>query len=134
MLVGVMSGAVTNTPGLGAAQEALRQVHEAGQITEIPQIALGYAVAYPLAVVGIISSIILVRVIFRVNLEKEAKELARDDESQQEQPERLSIRLTNKAITGKTLHEVKQMIGRKFVISRMMRNDEFFIPQSDTTL
>lgn len=134
MLVGVMSGAVTNIPGLGAAQEALRQVHEAGQITEIPQIALGYAVAYPLAVVGIISSIILVRVIFRVNLEKEAKELARDDESQQEQPERLSIRLTNKAITGKTLHEVKQMIGRKFVISRMMRNDEFFIPQSDTTL
>ena len=134
MLVGIMSGAVTNTPGLGAAQEALRQAHDAGQITEIPQIALGYAVAYPLAVVGIITSIILMRVIFRVNLSNEAKELEKDDESLQEKPERLTIKFTNKAISGKTLHQVKQIIGRKFVISRMMRNDEFFIPQSDTIL
>lgn len=134
MLVGIMSGAVTNTPGLGAAQEALRQAHDAGQITEIPQIALGYAVAYPLAVVGIITSIILMRVIFRVNLSNEAKELEKDDESLQEKPERLTIKFTNKAISGKTLHQVKQIIGRKFVISRMMRDDEFFIPQSDTIL
>lgn len=134
MLVGIMSGAVTNTPGLGAAQEALRQAHDAGQITEIPQIALGYAVAYPLAVVGIITSIILMRVIFRVNLSNEAKELEKDDESLQEKPERLTIKFTNKAITGKTLQQIKQMIGRKFVISRMMRDDKFFIPQSDTIL
>ena len=134
MLVGIMSGAVTNTPGLGAAQEALRQAHDAGQITEIPQIALGYAVAYPLAVVGIITSIILMRVIFRVNLSNEAKELEKDDESLQEKPERLTIKFTNKAISGKTLHQVKQIIGRKFVISRMMRDDKFFIPQSDTIL
>lgn len=134
MMVGIMSGAVTNTPGLGAAQEALRQAHDAGQITEIPQIALGYAVAYPLAVVGIITSIILMRVIFRVNLSNEAKELEKDDESLQEKPERLTIKFTNKAISGKTLHQVKQIIGRKFVISRMMRDDEFFIPQSDTIL
>lgn len=134
MLVGVMSGAVTNTPGLGAAQEALRQAYEAGQITDIPQIALGYAVAYPLGVVGVITSIILIRVIFKINLGKEAKELEKNDESLQEQPERLTIKFTNKAIAGKTLHETKQMIGRKFVISRMMRNDEYFIPQSDTVL
>lgn len=134
MLVGIMSGAVTNTPGLGAAQEALRQAHDAGQITEIPQIALGYAVAYPLAVVGIITSIILMRVIFRVNLSNEAEELEKDDESLQEKPERLTIKFTNKAISGKTLHQVKQIIGRKFVISRMMRDDKFFIPQSDTIL
>ena len=57
MMVGIMSGAITNTPGLGAAQEAMRQAFEGGQITEIPQIALGYAVAYPLGVVGIILSI-----------------------------------------------------------------------------
>ena len=54
MFVGILSGAVTNTPGLGAAQEALKQLFDAGQITEIPQIALGYAVAYPLGVTGII--------------------------------------------------------------------------------
>ncbi len=134
MLVGIMSGAVTNTPGLGAAQEALRQAHDAGQITEIPQIALGYAVAYPLAVVGIITSIILMRVIFKINMNKEAQELEREDESLQEQPERRTVKFTNKVIAGKTLHQIKQMIGRKFVISRMMRDDQFFIPQSDTIL
>ena len=107
MLVGIMSGAVTNTPGLGAAQEALRQAHEAGQITEIPQIALGYAVAYPLAVVGIILSIILMRVFFKINLKSEADELETEDESLQEQPERLTIKFTNKALAGKPLHEIK---------------------------
>ena len=80
MLVGIMSGAITNTPGLGAAQEALRQAFEAGQITEIPQIALGYAVAYPLGVVGIITSIVLIRFLFKIDLQKEAHELENDDE------------------------------------------------------
>ncbi|HRZ98977.1 MAG TPA: transporter, partial [Paludibacter sp.] len=69
MLVGVLSGAVTNTPGLGAAQEALKQLHEAGQLPEIPQIALGYAVAYPLGVVGIILSLIFLRIIFKVSFD-----------------------------------------------------------------
>ena len=126
MLVGVMSGAVTNTPGLGAAQEALRQAYDAGQIAEIPQIALGYAVAYPLGVVGIIISIILIRVIFKINLNKEAKDLEKDDESLQEKPERLTIKFTNKAIEGKTLHQIKQMIGRKFVISECCATMNFY--------
>jgi len=73
MLVGILSGAVTNTPGLGAAQEALRQLHDAGQITEIPQIALGYAVAYPLGVMGIILSLIFIRFIFKINFADETK-------------------------------------------------------------
>lgn len=134
MLVGIMSGAVTNTPGLGAAQEALRQAHEAGQINEIPQIALGYAVAYPLAVVGIITSIILVRVIFRINMEKEANAIEKEDESVKEKPERTNILLTNRALNGKTLHEIKQMVGRNFVVSRMKRGDDYTIPQTETIL
>lgn len=134
MLVGVMSGAVTNTPGLGAAQEALRQAQEAGQITEIPQIALGYAVAYPLAVVGIISSIILIRVIFKINLDKEAKEIERNDENDKEKPERFSVVLKNSSLSGKSLYQIKEMIGRNFVISRMKRDNEYAIPQTDTIL
>ena len=134
MIVGIMSGAITNTPGLGAAQEALRQAYEAGQITEIPQIALGYAVAYPLGVVGIITTIILLRFIFRINLDKEAKELETDDESSMVKPERFTLQLTNQAISGKTLHQVKNMIGRKFIISRMMSDGKYFIPQSETIL
>lgn len=134
MLVGIMSGAVTNTPGLGAAQEALRQVHEAGQITEIPQIALGYAVAYPLAVVGIITSIILMRVIFSINLKKEVEELENEDETTKEKPDIINIRLTNKALDGKTLHHIKELVGRNFVVSRMKHDDTFAIPQTDTVL
>jgi len=65
MIVGILSGAVTNTPGLGAAQEALNQLQASGIIHEVPKIALGYAVAYPLGVVGIIGAIILIRFIFQ---------------------------------------------------------------------
>ena len=134
MLVGIMSGAVTNTPGLGAAQEALRQAHEAGQIMELPQIALGYAVAYPLAVVGIIMSIITIRFVFRIKLDEEEKELFKEDDTAGDKPEKLSIKLTNKAISGKKLHDIKQLVGRNFIISRLMRDNQFTIPQSDTVL
>ncbi len=134
MMVGIMSGAVTNTPGLGAAQEALRQAHEAGQITEIPQIALGYAVAYPLAVVGIILSIVLVRIIFRIKLEEEENELISEEESASDNPEKITLKLTNKAVSGRALHDIKTLVGRKFIVSRMMRNGEFSIPQTDTVL
>lgn len=68
MMIGILYGAVTNTPGLGAAQEALNQLHYTGD-----PIALGYACAYPLGVVGIIASIIAIRYIFRINLSKEEK-------------------------------------------------------------
>jgi putative transport protein len=134
MLVGIMSGAVTNTPGLGAAQEALRQAVEAGQITEAPQIALGYAVAYPLAVVGIILSIIVMRVIFRISLDHEEKAILSEVESAADKPERLTLRLTNKAISGRELHNIKHLVGRNFVVSRMMRGNEFSIPQTETVL
>lgn len=134
MLVGIMSGAVTNTPGLGAAQEALRQAIEAGQITEMPQIALGYAVAYPLAVVGIILSIILIRVMFRIKLEDEEKAIETEIESAADKPERLTLRLTNKALIGRELHDIKLLVGRSFVVSRMMRGNEFSIPQTETVL
>ncbi len=134
MLVGIMSGAVTNTPGLGAAQEALRQAYEAGQIAEVPQIALGYAAAYPLGVVGIIMSIILMRVLFRINLEEEERKLKKEKESAYDKLEIFTLRLTNKAISGRELHDIKNMIGRKFVISRLMRNKEFSVPKMNTIL
>ena len=76
MVVGIMYGAVTNTPGLGAAQEALNQLHYTGD-----PIALGYACAYPLGVVGIIGSVIAIRYIFRVNFQKEEQDLQTLDSS-----------------------------------------------------
>jgi len=134
MLVGIMSGAVTNTPGLGAAQEALRQAVEAGQMAEMPQIAMGYAVAYPLGVVGIILSIVLVRLIFRIKLEKEEEKIVAEAESVVDKPERLTLRLSNKALHGRALHDIRQLVGRNFVVSRLMRGNDFSIPQTETIL
>jgi putative transport protein len=134
MMVGIMSGAVTNTPGLGAAQEALRQVHDAGRISEIPPIALGYAIAYPLAVVGIILSMVTLRKVFSVRMEEEEKKLEKEAEASLIKPVILTLKLSNKAISGKPLHEIKQLVGREFVITRLCRDHRYSIPQNDTVL
>ncbi|NDV46796.1 putative transporter [Paludibacter sp. 221] len=134
MMVGILSGATTNTPGLGAAQEALKQLFDAGQISEIPQIALGYAVAYPLGVVGIILALILVRLIFKVNFDDENKQIEAENNTSTIQPEQLTIRITNPALDGRKLYDVKKLVEKKFVISRLKRGDNYFIPQADTEL
>lgn len=134
MMVGVLSGAVTNTPGLGAAQEALRQLHDAGRIPEIPQIALGYAVAYPLGVVGIIASLILIRFIFKIILDKETDKLNASEGAGLVKPEIITLQIQNKAVEGRKLHDVKQLVGRDFVVSRLMRDNKFMIPLGDTIL
>ncbi len=134
MLVGIMSGAITNTPGLGAAQEALQHAHHIGQLTEIPPITLGYAVAYPIGVIGIIFSIIILRIIFRIDFEKENKQLRKINESYQENLERITLKVTNKSAIGKQVREIKKVIRYPFIISRLMRNEEFFIPQGNTVL
>ncbi len=134
MMVGILSGAVTNTPGLGAAQEALRQLHDAGQIPEVPQIALGYAVAYPLGVVGIISALILLRFIFKIVFDKETEKLNAIEGAGLIKPEIITLRIQNKAVDGRKLHDVKQLIGRNFIVSRLMRDNKFMIPLGDTVL
>lgn len=135
MLVGVLSGAVTNTPGLGAAQEALKQLFDSGQISDIPQIGLGYAVAYPLGVIGTILGLILIRVLFRINLNKENEILTNlHNENKQDKPEKITLKVTNKAIFGKTVQECKELIGRKFVISRILHQNSAFVPWKDSII
>lgn len=133
MFVGILSGAVTNTPGLGAAQEALRQLHEAGQIAEIPEIALGYAVAYPLGVTGIILSLILIRAIFKINLNKENQQI-KLAAANEDGTKLLTLKINSNAIHGKNLIEIRQLIVRKFVVSRLYQNGAFTIPKGDTIL
>jgi putative transport protein len=134
MMTGILSGATTNTPGLGAAQEALKQLSEAGQISEIAPIALGYAVAYPLGVIGAILALVLIRYIFRINFDAETQQVETANSAAAEQPEHYTVRLANPALANRTLDAVKQLVGRKMVISRLKRNDEYFIPLSDTPL
>lgn len=132
-LTGIMSGAVTNTPGLGAAQEALRQLFDAGKIDEIPQIALGYAVAYPFGVLGVILTMILIRFIFRINLEKENEKLTSQSDSA-EKPEPFSVVFTSEVLNNKTIEDIRNLIGRQFIISRLKRNSQYFTPHADTVL
>ncbi len=134
MMVGILSGAVTNTPGLGAAQETLRQLSESGAVGEAPQIALGYAVAFPLGVTGIILSLMLIRLVFRIDLKKENQRIKDTNDPQSEKIEFLTIRLLNKHFDGRKLHDVKQLVGRSFIVSRMMRRGDYSVPVGNTVL
>ena len=126
MMIGILYGAVTNTPGLGAANEALNQLHYTGD-----PIALGYACAYPLGVVGIIASIIAVRYICRINLKKE-EETLQNREDAKHQPHMLHLEVRNESIAGKTLIQVKEFLGRPFVCSRIRHEGHVNIPNHET--
>ena len=130
MMVGVLCGAVTNTPGLGAANEALTQIGYDG-----PQIAMGYACAYPLGVLGIIGSIILVKYLCRVNLKKEEQEIEQQETANpQLTPKMMHLEVHNEALQGKTIFQVKQFVARDFVISRILQDGHVSVPSKDTIL
>ena len=129
MMVGTLYGAVTNTPGLGAANEALSSVFNDNP----PMIASAYACAYPLGVLGIIGAIILVRYMCRVKLEKEEEELtAMEEGNANKKPYKMHLEVTNKYLEGKTLLQVHDFLNRDFVVSRLVHNGELCIPNRDT--
>lgn len=117
-MVGVMSGAITNTPGLGAAQQAYL---DATGVND-PTIALGYAVAYPLGVVGVIVSLLAVRFITRVNFAEENKGLEAM-RAEQTNVVRMSVEFTNGALEGHGIAHLRELINRSFVISRIMNSE-----------
>lgn len=133
-LVGVMSGAVTNTPGLAAAQQSLSSTPEA--VAEaVNTMSMGYAAAYPLGVLGIIASILLVKFIFRVNVNDEIKKMNQEAEDATAKPYLASIEVTNSLINGKTLLQLHSIIHTEFVVSRLMQQDgTVTVPKSSTQL
>ena len=118
-MVGILSGAVTNTPGLGAAQQAFFDI--TGK--EGTDIAMGYAVAYPLGVIGIIVAIILIRRIFRISFEKENEMLQNEREEKAVRATHVSVLVKNPALFGKEVAEIADLIDRKFVISRVLHEN-----------
>ena len=129
MMVGTLYGAVTNTPGLGAANEALGSVYG----DQAPQIASAYACAYPLGVLGIIGAIILIRYICKVRLEKEEEELtAQEGAKATQKPYKMHLEVTNKYLEGKTLLQVHDFLNRDFVVSRIVHEGELSIPNRNT--
>ena len=129
MMVGTLYGAVTNTPGLGAANEALGSVFG----SNAPQIASAYACAYPLGVLGIIGATILIRYICKVRLEKEEARLkAMEETAANKKPYKMHLEVTNKYLEGKTLLQVHDFLNRDFVVSRLVHEGELCIPNRDT--
>ena len=117
-MVGILSGAVTNTPGLGAAQQAYA---DATGVSD-PTVALGYAVAYPLGVVGIILTMIFIRYALHVKFEKEDEALAALSH-EQKYAQKVSVEFTNTLLDGRTIEYVRDLIHRQFVISRVKHPD-----------
>ena len=131
MMVGTLYGAVTNTPGLGAANEALTSVFT----DNIPQIASGYACAYPLGVVGIIGATIAIRFICRISLEKEEEELkASNAEDAHVKPHQMHLQVTNSYLAGRTIMQIHDFLNRDFVCSRLLHDGHVTIPNRDTVL
>jgi putative transport protein len=130
MLVGVLSGAVTNTPGLGAAEEALRQTGNTGV-----EIASGYACAYPLAVLGVIMVPMIVKWICRIRDNEENEQLASQEVADTSQkPMRQYIEMQNERLDGKTIIELRRLINREFICSRLMHQGQVITPHRETVV
>ena len=131
MMVGVLCGAITNTPGLGAATEACGNIFGANA----PSIANGYACAYPLGVVGIIMAIIAVRLLTGTSLKKEQEALEQEKAANPHAtPYRMTICNKNSYLVGKTILEVREFLGRDFVCSRILQRGHVSIPNRNTII
>lgn len=128
-MVGIMSGAVTNTPGLAAAQQAVTSA------SDVNLMSMGYAAAYPLGVLGIISAMLLVKVLFRVKIDNEIAQLQEEADAGQSKPFLASFEVKNELINGKTLLQLHDIIHCEFVVSRLMQdNGTIIIPKSSTQI
>ena len=132
MMVGVLCGAVTNTPGLGAANEVLNELSGGGAV---PQIAAGYACAYPLGVIGIIGATIGIRTICNIKLKEEEDEILREQaENPHAKPYYMSLSVSNPALYGKSMRVVREFLGREFVCTHYMHQGTILIPTDETVL
>lgn len=133
-MVGVLSGAVTNTPGLGAAQQALNDISTQTTSAEVPNIGLGYAVAYPFGVLGIIITMLFIRFITKTNLQKELLQYNQLQHPDEEIPEKVSIVITNPAVDNLKINELSQYLRKDIVVSRIYHQGEVVGAQHDTKL
>lgn len=130
MMVGTLYGAVTNTPGLGAANEAMTTVF--GNLP-VPQIANGYACAYPLGVVGIIGATIAIRYITRTKLEEEENKLNEAEaDNTQVKPKSMTLLVSNAYLAGRSLQQITEFLNRDIVCTRLHHGDEVVTPRRDT--
>ena len=130
-MTGILFGAVTNTPGLGAATEACNTIFG----SDAPAIANGYACAYPLGVVGIIGATILIRLLTRTSLKEEQEKIEKEIAANPHViPHRMTIVATNPALADRTILQVRNFLGRDFVCSRILHDGHVSMPNKDTII
>jgi len=132
VMAGVMSGAVTNTPGLAAAQATVADMHFTG--TEKNLIPIAYAAAYPLGVFGIIGSLLLLKKIFRVNIENEQELHRKLGRIRSDRPVSIHLVLENRQLAGKPLRKLFELLKDHIVVSRLQHGGEIITPTPDTIL
>lgn len=133
VIVGIMSGAVTNTPGLGAATEVLSDIHhDSPEILQMP--GLGYAMAYPFGIIGIILVMLLIKKLFNVNLTVEKKKFEHEQSRITGSPENHNFIVTNKNLDGKTVADLNDIIEGNFVVSRIYRDEGILNPDKNTVI
>lgn len=134
-LVGLMSGAVTNTPGLGAAQQTLKDlsaVHT--ELQSLPPIGTFYALAYPGGVIGIILCMIIFKRIYKINIEKETQLLVQKNMEQMPKPVAINLQVKNPSLVGKPVQALFDTLPSKFVVSRIYQDNEVRQATKDTIL
>lgn len=119
-MIGVLYGAVTNTPGLGAAQQTFSDMHNG---TSNSLFAQGYAMAYPLGVLGIIGCIVLIKVIFRIDLKQEQETYRQHNQNYSATVQAVTLEITNEGVNGKTMSEIARIAGREIVATRLMHTN-----------
>ncbi len=133
-MVGIMSGAVTNTPGLGAAQQTILQVHSDAYDAS-QAMSMGYAAAYPLGVVGIILTMILIKKIFKVDIDKEIQEIENEKSDSTMAPHMCTFKVTNDLVSGLNMQKLHTLISVEYVFSRIEKPDgTVIVPTSQTTI
>lgn len=133
-MIGVMCGAITNTPALGAAQQTVLQVN-ADASTVSQQMSMGYAAAYPLGVVGIILTMIVLKVVFKINVDEEIKEVEDDKKDSSQAPAIVTFKVTNQLVSGLTMVKLHNLISCDYTISRILRPDgTVIIPKANDAI
>ncbi len=126
ILTGVMCGAVTNTPGLGAATEIIK---DQGLPTDM--LGAGYAIAYPFGVIGLLLIIVLIRLLFRINIKEEEKSYLESIGTTDSKLESVEITVMNPNIFGKDIAYIKNAVDAELAVSRIYRNGNYLLATGD---
>lgn len=132
VILGVFSGAVTNTPSLGAGQQILTELGATS--ASVGSMGAGYAVAYPFGICGILLAMWLVRLFFKINIEKEAERWAVESGQNKENLHTMNVAVQNPNLEGLKLNDIPGLTNQDVVCSRLKRNGELMVPKPETII